>query len=303
MNNKSTHIGPWLVSTVTSPDLESTEKSYIDFLNYKVIEKEKITREQALSWNAYKNIGSKYSILIPESNENFFLRIIECPQPEEYRPLNSYGWVASELVVKDTDALENVFNNSPFEIIGLPADLDMMPDIRAMQVIGYAKEVFYLTMFKKEIAVFDLPKAKSSIDKMFIAVLASDDIAKVQQWYNKNFNIPINPITKTKINVLDTAFGLPENSTDYNLVVVPLQGKSYIEVDAYPKEAIKRPKLEGYLPPGNSIMSLLINSIDELDLPTITNEPFIIEKAPYFGRRATTVFGPVGELIELIELK
>ena len=74
----------------------------------------------------------------------------------------------------------------------------------------------------------------------------------------------ITRITKTKINVLDTAFGLPENSTDYNLGVVPLQGKSYIEVDAYPKEAIKRPKLEGYLPPGNSIMSLLINSIDYL---------------------------------------
>ena len=65
----------------------------------------------------------------------------------------------------------------------------MMPDIRAMQVIGYAKEVFYLTMFKKEIAVFDLPKAKSAIDKMFIAVLASDNIAKVQQWYNKNTRI------------------------------------------------------------------------------------------------------------------
>ena len=41
--------------------------------------------------------------------------------------------------------------NSPFKIIGPPADLELVPQIRAMQVVGLAQEVFYLTMFKEDI--------------------------------------------------------------------------------------------------------------------------------------------------------
>ena len=65
--------------------------------------------------------------------ENFQLRIIEYPINGDYKPLTTYGWNAAELVVRDTGEYLEIIN-SPFKIIGKPADLKMTKQIRACKL-------------------------------------------------------------------------------------------------------------------------------------------------------------------------
>jgi hypothetical protein len=55
------------------------------------------------------------------------------------------------------------------------------------------------------------------------------------------------------------------------------------------------------LPPGNALVTLAVDSLDTLALDWIA-PPAICEGLPYDGRRAATVRGPAGELLELVEI-
>ena len=61
--------------------------------------------------------------------------------------MTTFGWNATELLVKDPDALaEQLVTGSAFRMIGPPKDLWAAPDApRAMQVKGPGNEVLYLT--------------------------------------------------------------------------------------------------------------------------------------------------------------
>ena len=298
--NKYPVIGPWVASTIVTSKKDIVEKSYQDWLDYTLTFQGIISEELANSWGAEKLIGSKFSCLEPASGKNFQLRVVEYPINGNYEPLTTYGWNAAELVVRDTDELYKKLSNSPFKIIGKPADLKMTKQIRAMQIEGLGKEIFYLTMFKEKISKYDLPDAESDIDNMFIAVLATDNPEKVQNWYMKNFGIQKREVSKTNISVLDRSFGFQMGTGQYGLTVIPLNGQSLIEVDEYPKIAKKRNYQEGLLPQGNALMSIFIDSINSL-IPMSISEPVMINFPPYNGAKSITVKGAAGELIEFIE--
>lgn len=299
--NKYPVIGPWVASTIVTSKKDIVEKSYQDWLDYTLTFQGIISEELANSWGAEKLTGSKFSCLQPASGKNFQLRIVEYPINGNYEPLTTYGWNAAELVVRDTDELYKKLSNSPFKIIGKPADLKMTKQIRAMQIEGLGKEIFYLTMFKEKISKYDLPDAEADIDNMFIAVVATDNPEKSQNWYLKNFGIQKRPISKTNISVLDRSFGLQMGTGQYGLTVIPLEGQSLIEVDEYPKVAKSRNHPKGELPQGNAIMSIFIDSINSI-IPLGINEPVINNFPPYNGSRSLTVKGAAEELIEFIEI-
>ncbi|PPR79783.1 MAG: hypothetical protein CFH01_00185 [Alphaproteobacteria bacterium MarineAlpha2_Bin1] len=299
-NNNFPVIGPWAAATIVAPKKDIIEQSYIDWLDYSLTFQGVISNELASSWGAEKLAGSNFSCLRPSSGKKFQLRIIEYPISNDYKPLTTYGWNAVELVVKDTDKLEKKLSSSPFRIIGKPSDLKLTKQIRAMQLEGLANEIFYLTMFKEKISKYDLPDAESDIDNMFIAVLATDNPVKVQNWYLENFGIQKRGISKTNISVLDRSFGFEMGTGEYGLTVIPLANQSLIEVDEYPKIAKDRNYSKGMLPPGNSLMSVFIDSINSL-IPLGLNKPTINNFPPYNGARSLTVRGAAGELIEFIE--
>jgi len=296
----SAPIGPWVASTIAAPDVDAVEKSYVEWLDHRVVRRGTVSEALARSWGAPKLAGAKMSILEPDSGKQVYLRVVENPHPEGFRPLTTYGWASSELVVQNVDALQERMKKSPFKIIGPANDLEMLKDIRAMQVVGHAGEVFYLTMFKKNIEGYDLPTAHSFIDRMFIAVLATDRPERVQSWYKQHFGIAVGDVADIKLTLLDDAFGVPPRSGDYRLTVVPFRGRSLIEVDGYPREARPRARVDGVLPPGNALMSVLVDSLDGLKLKYF-REPTLFAEAPYHGRRAATVLGAMGELLELVE--
>lgn len=293
-------IGPWAASTIAAPDVDAVEKTYIDHLGYWVVERGTVSETQAMSWGTPATVGKKVSVLAPESGKEVLLRIVENERPAAYKPLTSYGWASSELCVQDTDALQERLTDSPFKIIGPAADLEMLPDIRAMQVAGLAGEVFYLTMFKVDIPEYDLPTAHSFVDRMFIAVLATDGPEKVQNWYHKHFGIEPGEIAEIKLHLLDDAFGLAPREGDYGLTVINLRARGLIEVDRYPPQTVERPVAPGALPPGNAMMSVLVDSLDTIDVDYLS-DPVILPGAPYHGRRSAALKGAMGELLEFIE--
>ncbi len=293
-------IGPWAASTIAAPDVAATEKVYVDWLGFRVVHRGTLDSAVAQSWGAPKNAGAAFSVLEPESGKQNFLRLVANPVTPGYRPLTTFGWAASEMVCQDVDALQERLKASPFEIVGPAADLEMIPEIRAMQVRGLADEIFYLTMFKEDLPAYDLPEAHSFVDRMFIAVLATDGPEKVQAWFDKHWGIVPGDIADTKLEIIDKAFGVPARTLDLRLTVTTMRSRSLVEIDGYPAQTTERPRVAGYLPPGNAMMSVLVDSLDGLAMDMLS-KPVRRPEAPYFGRRAATTRGGMGELIELIE--
>jgi hypothetical protein len=98
-----------------------------------------------------------------------------------------------------------------------------------------------------------------------------------------------------------------QNLTAKDLVSIGLirlkEHGNLIELNGYSSaHAGPRPFHSGHLPPGVGITSFSVPDLDALELLYI-RPPAYYDGKVYDGRRAATVRGPVGELIELIENK
>ena len=136
------------------------------------------------------------------------------------------------------------------------ADLSFTKDIRAMQVIGPANEILYLTQFKKNIPEFDIPKPRCSVDKTFIVVLAGKSLDEMQNYFHDNFGLSKATIIESRIRSISRAFHFPED-TKYKVAALALKGQSMIELDELPKEGNNRSSIYGYLPAGIAMVSFL----------------------------------------------
>ena len=135
--------------TTTASDLDTVEAAYSHYLNYITVERSKVSEITALSWGAPKVAGREVLVMMPASEEPTFLRFVQQDLPPGYKPLTTFGWNATEILVADTDALEDRLRGSPFHITFPPKELTGLPDIRAMQGLGPAGEMLYLTHIKR----------------------------------------------------------------------------------------------------------------------------------------------------------
>ena len=145
--------------TITAPDLPAAVAAYQRYLGYRVVDDGALGREMARAWGRPQMAGQRAVLLEPESGAETYLRFVQGPAYVEHEPLSCVGWNAAELIVEDVDALADELANSPFRIIGRPADLSFSDQIRAMQVVGPAREVLYLTQIRQKLAAFDTPVA------------------------------------------------------------------------------------------------------------------------------------------------
>ena len=117
---------------------------YSKYLNYNFVSSTRVNAHQAKSWNAPNIENSEMIYMSPEGSNDFFFRFVEQNIDSSYVPFGTYGWNAAELIVRDVDKSATRIMDSPFEIIGEPADLSFTDQIRAMQIMGPSKEVLYL---------------------------------------------------------------------------------------------------------------------------------------------------------------
>jgi catechol 2,3-dioxygenase-like lactoylglutathione lyase family enzyme len=237
--------------TIVVPDLEPIESAYTRYLGMRVVSRGKVAPAQAQAWGAPECAGCDTLTLAPEVGEQTSMRFIADPAAGRAVPFTTFGWNATEITVRDTDALAASLAGSPFTIIGPPANLKGWESIRAMQVLGPAGECLYLTDVRAESS---LAQAHSAVGQVFIVVAAGGDFEALSAFYKAHFENEVSAAVEIPIGVISTANHLPAE-TLYKLGLVTLPGGTRIELDEYPSTAGPRPTVAGHLPPGMAIVS------------------------------------------------
>jgi len=290
-------------ATLTVSDLERSKTLYCDWLDYSCVENGIVSHELAMSWGASKTAGQRFVVLQPASGAEVFIRLIEQSAVPDYKALRTYGWAAIEICNQDTLKVNNRMERSPFEIIGPPKELDGMPAIFPMQVKGPDQEIVYLTEIRDDLEAYDLPRAESLIDKLFILVMACSDMEASGQWLEKHLLIEKGRSMEIIYSMINKAFDLPAD-TKHALATLKHERDVFLEIDEYPEGVTPRTTHNGMLPPCAAIGSFIHPDFDKLiDInkghwitPPIKRQGHV-----YKGKRAGTLRTPDGTLIEMIE--
>lgn len=292
-----------IMVTILVTNLGDTEKAYSDYLNYHVVERCKVSSLMAENWGTPSLTGQECLLMQPESDQNVYLRFIQDPQQRTAIPMRRTGWNATEILVEDPDALAEIFKqdpDSPFTIIGEPDYLTPKENVKAMQVLGPSGEMVYLTnIIDPSKSNFDLGRASSFVDRVFIMVLGTHDVKQTKQWYENTLGHEVLGPFDYKISVLSKTYNLPAE-TIYPLSLIQLPSQFMLEIDQYPAAAIDLQTMENQLPPGVLMVSFLTDDVDSL-IPVAVDPPDPLKIIPYNNRDTLVVRGSSGELIELIE--
>jgi catechol 2,3-dioxygenase-like lactoylglutathione lyase family enzyme len=285
---------------ISTPDLAGAIADYNGRLGLTLVEQGTIDADLAASWGTPKSAGARYAMLQPASGADCFLRLVEAPLPADFTPTRTYGWAAYELTVQDVFGWPDRLEGSGFDIVGPPKALEGLPYFIPMQVTGRGREMIYLNEVAENTPTSDLPKAGSLTDHIFIVILATPDREANLTWFEQTLKLDISSSYTLAYSMINNAFDL---GSDYRTTITMVQKDRLpiIEVDDYPDAATVRQGDPAMLPPGNALVTLAVDDLDALDASFIA--PPVARDGPlYGGRRAATVRGLAGELIELLEI-
>jgi hypothetical protein len=291
----SISLGPSLTGTLVKSRFDETVAAYVDHLNMIVAESITISGAQAALWQTPALIGQRIATLLSPSNIPW-IRVVEDKNAVAAKPFRELGWMALEVVVADVDSLAVDLENSAFETFRPPANLDVSDAIRAMQVIGPAGEVLYLTQIGAEVPPFVLPVATCRVDHLFIPVMCCHDRETATAFYESFAGAKAYRFD-TKITSLNKAYGY-DLDRRHPVSTVQLAGATMIEIDQI-DEAQSRSVATGSLPSGIAMISYEVDGIDSLAVDWVA-PPQVLPGVLYKNRKAGLVRCPGGELIELI---
>lgn len=286
-------------ATITVSDLNRAVANYAKYFDYSTVEDGVLSEDLARSWDAPNAAGQAYAVMQPVSQADLYVRFVEQPSHPDYRPLRSYGWNCIEICVEDVLAANARMEDSPFEIIGPPREIDGLPAIYPMQVVGPDGEVVYLTQIRDDLPAFDLPRAASPIDKLFILVMGCSDLDASLDWMEKHVGVQKGRDMEIIYTMLAGAYGTPMD--EMHRIATMVDGRDvFLEMDQYPPAATPRASHEGMLPPGCAIGTFWTPDLDALPGPWIS--PPAKRSGPvYKDRRAATIKDLDGALIEIVE--
>jgi catechol 2,3-dioxygenase-like lactoylglutathione lyase family enzyme len=287
-----------LIITLGVPDVSVMEHAYAEWLGYSAAAHGTVDKDLAQVWAAPAMAGRPYVLMQPASKEKIYLRFVQVAPAPGYVPMKTFGWNAIEIMVQDPDALATRLakSGSPFRIIGQPRPLGPNSPIRAMQAVGPAQEVLYLTRFP---GPDGRPTARTFVDRPFIVIDGGPQLEALRDFYGKQFGASVGAPAQARMTVLNKAHGF-DIETTHPLAVARLTPQYSIELDGYPQTATARPTRAGELPPAIASVTFEVDSLDAVKVPLLA-PAHAIASQPYAGRRVGTVRGAAGELIELVE--
>jgi hypothetical protein len=287
-----------LMITFCAPDLGAVERAYTQVLHYSVVDHGKVTAAEGATWGAPAMRGHSYLVMHPASDANVYLRFIQADEGDPYRPMSTFGWNATEYLVQDPYALAHTIREpgTGFSLVGEPRPLGANSPIHAMQAVGPAQEVVYLTRVPEG---GRMPSATTAVDRPFVIILGTPDLSKTQQFLHDRLGMDSGAPVQARMTVLNKAFGL-DIETTHPLAMTRLSPEYAIELDQYPDAAVQRPHRKGELPPAMSLVTFETDSLESVrDL--LLAPPRRIKHVPYNGRKVGTIRGSAGELMELVE--
>ena len=286
-------------ATVTVSDLNRTKELYSEYFDYAVVEEGAICVELAESWQTPKSANQTYAVMQPSSGAEIYLRFIEQPPVEGFKALRSYGWNAIEICVQDVMAANARMLDSPFEIIGPPNKIPGLDAIHPMQVKGPDEEIVYLTQINDDLPEYNLPRAGSLIDKLFILVMGNSDMDRAAAWMQDKCGLSFGREMEIPYTMIAKAYGTPLD--ELHKICTLIHGKDvFLELDQYPDAAVSRPQHDGMLVPGCAIGTLFHPEFDNLPGPWLT-EPTVRDGEIYKGKHVGVLKDPDGTLIEMVE--
>ena len=284
-------------------DLDVSLALYRDVLEQNVVESGELSDKLANSWGAPRLSGAKTCLLQPKSGAQSYLRLIQ--SPDKVTPIahaTTYGWCAYEICVSDVFALAESLEGTYFKVVGPPKRMDNIANVIPMQVVGPDQEVLFLNQVLESDAHSDLPVAQCAVDQIFIAVLASNDRQKTVSNYVKELSGNEAGTYELRYSLINRAFGFDPEVT-HKLTLVQDGRTPLLEIDQYPDMACSRKHAEGNLSHGNTMVSLVVNDLDELPLTNkLSEQPIYSDGLLYAGGRSIVLRGDCGEYLELIEL-
>lgn len=291
-------------ATMGAPDLDVVEDCYTRWLHYRVVERGTVAAELAQSWGTPAAAGAASLVMAPQNGGDVFLRVVKVPPVRNYVPLTTFGWNAIEIIVDDVAALADALAGGPFRILNGPAPLAFMPSIHAMQVLGPAQEVLYLTCETGDRDNSLLPKPASIVDRPFILVLGGPDFEAMHRWYVETFDLKQRPLRQSRAQVIADAQKLKPGET-YPMTTVGLLDHGFlIEIDCYlygPGRCTgPRPTPLGQFPSGPASISCVVDDLSRFE-PLAVGPVVRPTGIGYAGHRACTLRGAAGELVELVE--
>lgn len=288
-----------LVITLSAPDLAAVERAYTGELGYEVVERGSVDSNLAAAWDARAMAGRPSLLLRPASKEPVYLRFVEAARSDGYAAMKTHGWNAIEMLAADPDEAARRMRAAPsaFRIVGEPRPLGPNSPIRAMQVVGPAEEVLYLTRPGGEAAA-SLGTAKTFVDRPFIIILGGRDLTAMREFYGRHFQIQVGQPGQARMTVLNKAHGL-DIETTHPLAMARLSPRFALELDGYPDGATDRPRRPGELPPGIALVGFTVDSLERFSAMLVAPSRKVAQ-APYDGRRVGVIRGPAGELVELV---
>jgi len=293
-----------VIITMTAPDLSSMEQAYSSSLNYAVVDRGQVSGELATVWDAPRMTGREYLLMQPESEAPFYLRFVQGDSIDGYGAMKTFGWNATEILVQDPDDLARRMReeHAAFEIIGEPRPLSATSPIRAMQVVGPADEVLYLTRIPPREPGDSGPAMASAatyVDRPFIVILGGPDIDATRAFYRDNFGFQVSEPGKSRMTVLNKPHGF-DIETVHPIAMARISPEFAIELDGYPHTATTRAHRYAELPPAMAIVGFEVDSFDGLE-HLMVGPVRPLSSPPYDGRNVVVLRGAAGELIELIE--
>lgn len=283
------------------PDLGAGVAAWTRYLGYQIAEQGELVADLCAAWNAPAAAGQRYCTLVPASGAQSYIRLVETADPGGYGPPMTFGWNATELLVLDVDALALTFRGSPFRVLGGPGDLYPRPRApRAMQVVGPSGELIYFTRILPGGSRYGLHGARSPVDRVFIVTVGGPSSEEMHAFYGGTLGHRIMDRMPFINTILARGCGVPD-STVFPTSIARIPGRSFlVEMDQYPPGVGPRPRRDGHLPPGMSMVSFQVLSLDGMPV-RLRAPPRRIDGIPYGGRRVAVIEGSAGEWLELIE--
>jgi hypothetical protein len=286
------------IVTITVANLGQVEQAWQDNFGYTTTDSGTVSTELSELWDAPAMAGKDFVTMLPANDAQTYIRFVQDETVADYRPMTSYGWNATELLVRDTDAVADGLRDSAFSIVGEPKDLWPAPDApRAMQAVGPGNELVYLTTNQKSASALGLDDSMPLVERAFIMVLGGPSMSELTEFYGGTLGLRVDPPSFFKITMISKANDL-DIETTYPLTIAYTAPGNLIELDELPESVGPRPVVDGHLPPGVAVVGFKGDNIaDGIDWEV---EPRVMGEAPYNGCKAGILRGPAGELIEVV---
>lgn len=289
------------IATHCVPDVGVCIAPYQEFLNYRLVAAGAIPQALAEVWATPGMAGRRYALLQPESGAPVYLRFIETGNSGGYWPPVTQGWLSTEILATDPDAVLELLRDTAFSHVSGPIDLFPTPkSARALQMAGPAGELMYFTRLLPGGSRFALHGATTFVDRPFIIMLGGTSMTDFHHFYGTVLGQRLFPMAPFPIKQMSRVLELPE-ATTYPVTMAGLPGRSFmLELEELPADVERRTVPPGQLPEGLAMISFASAPLAELALEWRAT-PQAIECAPYSGRRVVVVEGPAGEWLELID--